>query len=82
MAKNNKVNKSLAEELRSAALVWLGNTNLDNTYILLANFNKVTHWIIVENNEDNVTLRAPKETNALNQEIFKILYDRYGGIIT
>lgn len=75
MAKNTKVNKSLAEELRSAALVWLGNTNLDNTYILLANFNKVTHWIVVENNEDNVTLRAPKETNALSQEIFKILYE-------
>lgn len=72
-----KKNKSLAEELRSAAYVWLGNTNLDNTQVLLINFNKTTHYVVVENNDDNITLRAPKDTIALSQEIFVALYEIY-----
>lgn len=74
MAKKN-VKGSFADELRSAAYIWLGNTNIENTYILLVNFNKTTHWVVVENNEDNVTLRAPKGTTALSQEIFTALYE-------
>lgn len=70
-----KSNKSLAEELRSAAYVWLGNTNMDNTYVLLANFNKQTHQIVVEITDENIILKASKETNALSQEIFTILYE-------
>lgn len=73
MARKN--NKSLAEELRSAAYVWLGNTNIDNTYVLLANFNKQTHEVIVEVTDDNIILKASKETNSLSQEIFTILYE-------
>lgn len=72
-----KVNKSFADELRSAAYIWLGNTNIDNTQIFLTNFNKNTHWILVENNEDNITLKAPKETLALSHEIFAALYEIY-----
>ena len=70
-----KKNESFADVLRTSAYVWLGNTNLENTKILLINFNKKTHWVIVENNDDNVTLRAPKETTALSQEIFIALYE-------
>ena len=71
----NKKVKSFADELRSAAYIWLGNTNIDNTQLFLTNFNKKIHWIVVENNEDNITLKAPKETNALSQEIFTALYE-------
>ena len=74
MAKKN-VRESFADVLRTSAYVWLGNTNIEDTHILLVNFNKTTHWVVVENNEDNVTLRAPKETNALSQEIFTALYE-------
>lgn len=74
MARKNN-NKSLAEELRSAAYVWLGNTNIDNTYVLLANFNKQTHEVIVEVTDDNLILKASKETNSLSQEIFTMLYE-------
>lgn len=70
-----KKKESFADVLRTSAYVWLGNTNIDSTHLLLVNFNKTTHWVIVENNEDNVTLRAPKETNALSQEIFTALYE-------
>lgn len=70
-----KKNESFADVLRTSAYVWLGNTNLENTKVLLINFNKKTHWVIVENNDDNVTLRAPKETTALSQEIFTALYE-------
>ena len=73
----NKKVKSFADELRSAAYIWLGNTNIDNTQLFLTNFNKKIHWIVVENNEDNITLKAPKETNALSQEIFTALYEIY-----
>ena len=72
-----KKNTSFADELRSAAYIWLGNTNIDNTQLFLTNFNKKTHWILVENNEDNITLKAPKETTALSQEIFSALYEIY-----
>ena len=70
-----KINKSLAEELRSAAYVWLGNTNIDNTYVLLANFNKQTHEVVVEVTDENIILKASKETNSLSQEIFTMLYE-------
>ena len=76
MAKKN-IEKSFAEELKTSAYIWLGNTNIENTQLFLAIFNKVTHWAVVENNEDNITLRAPKETNALKQEIFSALYEIY-----
>ena len=72
-----KKNESFADVLRTSAYVWLGKSNIENTYVLLINFNKTTHWVVVENNEDNVTLRAPKETNALSQEIFNALYEMY-----
>lgn len=71
--KNNK--ESFADVLRTSAYVWLGKTDIDSTYVLLVNFNKTTHWVVVEDNEDNITLRAPKETNALSQEIFTALYE-------
>lgn len=74
MAKKN-LKGSFADELRSAAYVWLGNTNIDSTHLLLINFNKTTHWVLVENNEDNIVLKASKETNALSQEIFTALYE-------
>lgn len=74
MAKKN-MKESFADVLRTSAYVWLGNTNLENTKLLLVNFNKTTHWVVVEENEDNITLRAPKETNALSQEIFIALYE-------
>lgn len=74
MAKKN-LKGSFADELRSAAYVWLGNTNIDSTHLLLINFNKTTHYVLVENNEDNIVLKALKETNALSQEIFTALYE-------
>jgi MoxR-like ATPase len=74
MAKKN-LKGSFADELRSAAYVWLGNTNIDSTHLLLINFNKTTHWVLVENNDDNIVLKAPKETTALSQEIFTALYE-------
>ena len=74
MAKKN-VKGSFADELRKSAYIWVGNTNIENTQILLINFNNTTHWVVVENNEDNITLRAPKETTALSQEIFTALYE-------
>ena len=71
--------KSLAEELRSSALIWLGNTNKENTQLFLANFNKKTHWVLIENTTDNLIIKAPKETTALNQEIFRMLYEIHPG---
>ena len=74
MAKKN-INKSFAEELRSSAYVWLGNTNIDDTFIFLTVFNNTTHWVIVEVTSDNLILKAPKETLALKKEIFVALYE-------
>ena len=74
MAKKN-INKSFAEELRSSAYVWLGNTNIDDTFIFLTVFNNTTHWVIVEVTPDNLILKAPKETLALKKEIFVALYE-------
>ena len=76
MAKKNEKG-SFADVLRTSAYIWLGNTNIDNTQLFLTNFNKKTHWILVENNEDNITIKAPKETTALSQEIFSALYEIY-----
>jgi MoxR-like ATPase len=76
MAKKN-LQGSFADELRSAAYIWLGNTNIENNYILLVNFHKATHWVVVENNEKDITLRAPKATIALSQDIFTALYEVY-----
>lgn len=72
-----KKKESFADVLRTSAYIWLGKTNIENNYILLVNFNKGTHWVVVENNEDDVTLRAPKGTTALSQDIFKALYEIY-----
>ena len=74
MAKKN-INKSFAEELRSSAYVWLGNTNIEDTFIFLTVFNNTTHWVIVEVTPDNLILKAPKETLALKKEIFVALYE-------
>lgn len=75
MATNKKSNLSLGEVLRTTPCIWLGETNKENQLLLLWNNMKKTHWIIVENNEDNLTLRAPKETTVLSQEIFKTIYE-------
>ena len=72
-----KKKESFADVLGTTAYIWLGKTNIENNYILLVNFNKRTHWVVVENNEDDVILRAPKDTTALSSEIFKALYEIY-----
>lgn len=70
-----KKNESLADVLRTTALVWLGKTNIDNTDVLLVNFNKTLHLVVVETTEEELILKSKQETIALSKEIFKVLYE-------
>ena len=75
MAKGNNKEKSFADVLRTSAYVWLGNTNMDDTYVLLTIFNDVTHWVIVDTKDNDLMLKAPAKTVALKKEIFTALYE-------
>ncbi len=69
-----KINKSFAEELRSSAYVWLGEVDTD-LYLLLINFNKTTHWVIVQEDSETLIIKGLKETTCLEREIFDALYE-------
>lgn len=71
---SKKTNKSLAEELRSSALIWVGRTDKDSK-VLILNFNKNHHVILVEETDENVILKADKDTLLLKSEICKALYE-------
>lgn len=70
-----KVNKSLAEELKTSAIIWSGVTNKDNTRVFIVNFNSNHHVVLIEETETNIVYYAPKETLALKAEIGKALYE-------
>ena len=69
-----KINKSFAEELRSSAYIWLGEVDTD-LYLLLINFNKTTHWVIVQEDSETLIIKGLKETTCLDREIFDALYE-------
>jgi hypothetical protein len=70
-----KINKSFAEELRSSAYVWLGEVEHDDMYLLLINFNKTTHWVVVQEDSETLIIKGLKETTCLDREIFDALYE-------
>lgn len=73
MAKNNK---SLADELRSAAHIWVGTTNLPNTDLLVFVNNKY-HYVLIEHTDENLILKAPKETLSFKSDIFNIIFQLF-----
>lgn len=73
MARNNK---SLADELRSAAHIWVGKTNLTNTDLLVFVNNKY-HFVLVEHTEENIILKALKETLSFKSDIFNIIFNLF-----
>ena len=69
--------KSLAEKLKSSAYIWLGNTNIDGTRVLLfTNHNNILLYLI-EEDEETIVLKSSKDNLKIKGEVFKILYEVY-----
>lgn len=79
MKSNNNNKASLGDVLRTSAIVWLGETNLTNTDILVVDFNNTKHIVLIEINSLNksYTLKAPSDTLSLQIELTNILNELY-----
>ena len=73
MAKTSK--KSLGEVLRTAPIMWLGETDIPNTRLLVFTNDGNFKWCLVKNQPTMLSLQGPEETILFSQDIFKMIYE-------
>lgn len=73
MANNIYNTKSLAEEMKSSAYIWVGKTTTPDEYITLINFNNNLHKIIFNTTVDTLNLFYLEETKLCDDQVQDML---------
>ena len=73
MANNIYNTKSLAEEMKSSAYIWVGKTSTPDEYITLINFNNNLHKIIFNVTNDTLNLLYLEETKLCDDQVQDML---------